>query len=123
MKKYDQLNNVEKGKLLFDLFPESIPEAIKFIQAIANIICNDPQELKNNWENSFFTVEFWHGLATDTKRRIEKNGNTLHTSGRRFADQLFDGYNALFTVHCLQQYAINEACTNKRFAQAIEMLF
>lgn len=123
MKTYKQLNNVEKGKLLFDLFPENIPAAIKFIEAIANTICNDPAELRNNWENQFFSVEFWHGLATDTKRCIEENDNTLHKSGRRFADQLFDGYNALFTVHCLQQYAINEACTNKRFAQAIEMLF
>ncbi|HUN01237.1 MAG TPA: hypothetical protein PLS00_00160 [Niabella sp.] len=123
MKPLDKLNNVEKGKLLFDLFPANIPKAIDFILAIAKMICNDPDNLKQQWENQFLTVEFWLRLATDTQQRIEKNGKSLHRSGSRFADQLFDGYNALFTVHCLGEYSVNEACTDKRFAKAIEMLF
>jgi len=123
MKPLDKLNNVEKGKLLFDLFPASIPKAIAFIQAVATMICNDPDNLKQQWENQFFSVELWLRLATNTKELIEKNGTSLHRSARRFADQLFDGYNALFTVHCLGQYSVNEACTDKRFAKAIEMLF
>lgn len=123
MKPLEQLNNVERAKLLFELFPAAIPASIECIKAIANTICNDPEDLKQKWEGQFFTAAFWIQLATDTKKSIEKNGQQLKKNSRRFSDQLFDGYNALFTVHCLQQYITLEECSDKAFAKAVEMLF
>lgn len=122
MKALDKLNNVERAKLLFELFPEEIPALIQCIKAIAETICNDPEKLKQNWNGQMLTADFWIELAKDTMQRIEKNGDVLLKSSRRFSDQLFDGYNALFSAHCLQQYSKQDEC-NGQFRNAVEMLF
>lgn len=123
MKRLQQLDNIAKGRLLYDLFPEAIPDAVRFIKTIADTICNDPGELKRNWKDNFFTVDFWTGLAKDAKEAIENNGTAIHQSSRRFSDQLFDGYAALFTVHCLHEYIKQEQCKNQSFRHAMPMLF
>mgnify|MGYP003575016516 CR=1 FL=1 len=123
MKPLSQFDNVAKGRLLYDLFPEAIPEAVSFIKTIADIICNDPDEFKRNWKDNFFTIDFWTGLAKEIKETIEDNGSTIHQSGRRFSEQLLDGYAAVFTVHCLQEYIKQEECKNYSFKHAIQMLF
>ncbi len=123
MKRLQQLDNIAKGRLLYDLFPEDIPEFVRFVKTIADIICNAPDELKRNWKDNFFTVDFWAGLAKDAKETIENNGASLYQSGGRFSDQLFDGYVALFTVHCLHEYIKQEQCKNQSFKHAVQMLF
>lgn len=123
MKRLQQLDNIAKGRLLYDLFPEAIPDAVCFIKTIADTICNDPEELKRNWKDNFFTLDFWAGLAKDAKETIEDNGATIYQSGRRFSDQLFDGYAAMFTVHCLQEYIKQEQCKDQSFKHAVQMLF
>ena len=42
MKPLNKLNNVEKGRLLFELFPEEMPQLIAFINDFTQSIINDP---------------------------------------------------------------------------------
>lgn len=48
MKPLINFNNAERAKLLFELFPDCIPGSIQYIKAIADTICNDPSDLKQN---------------------------------------------------------------------------
>lgn len=123
MKPLINLNNVERAKLLFELFPDCIPGSIQFIKAIADTISNNPSDLKQDWKENFVTTDFWIQLAKDTRQRIEKNGKELTKNSRRFSDQLFDGYNALFAVHCLKQFIKSKECISTSFANAVEMFF
>lgn len=122
MKQLEQLNNVERAKLLFELLPQQIPGFVHCMKAIAEIICNDPEKLKQQWDGQILTADFWIELAKDAKSRIEKNEKELLKNSRRFSDQLFDGYNALFAVHCLQEYCKQPEADNK-FNRAVELLF
>jgi hypothetical protein len=123
MKTLETLNNVERAKLLFELFPDAIPAFLDCAKVIASRILKDPDSLKEQWNGVLITAGFWIELAKDTSQRIDKYHARLQTSSRLFSEQLFDGYNALFSSHCLQQYAANETCTNKRFAQLVAVLF
>ena len=123
MKSLEQLNNVERAKLFFELFPENIPGIICCIKSIAGTICNDPADMKQKWKHQIFTAGFWIGLTADIRKRIDKYLQRLAKSSRLFSDQLFDGYNALFSVHCLQQYIKAEENSGKPVIKAIEMFF
>ena len=46
MKPLNKMNNVEKAKLLFELFPEEMPLLIAFIKEFTQSIINEPGKLK-----------------------------------------------------------------------------
>ena len=122
MKPLNNLNNVERAKLLFELFPDEMPGLMECIKVIAGTIISNPDKLKRQWNGQILTADFWLQLSTDASKRIEKNKKKLLKNSRRFSDQLFDGYNALFAVHCLQEYGKTDEC-NVPFKHAIVMLF
>src|SRR3546814_9723566 len=66
------------------------------------------------------TFEFWHDLVKDAERRIERYGNRLHKRARLFADQLFDGQNALFAQYCLELYVGIRKHENQAFTRSEE---
>lgn len=123
MKQLEALNNVERAKLLFDLFPKVIPGFLECTKTIIDKILKDPNSLTKEWTPGFITAGFWISLAKDTAERMDCYNKKLPTSPRLIADQLFDGYNALFSSHCLQQYAASETCPDEKFAQMVAALF
>ena len=123
MKQLELLNNVERAKLLFDLFPNAMPGFLKCTKLIADEILKDPDGLSKQWAGGFITAGFWITLAKHTSQQIEKCNTKLHSSSSLIADQLFDGYNSMFCSHCLQQYVADEVCTDKKFAQMVGVLF
>ncbi len=122
MKTIDQLFNVEKAKVMFDLFRNEIPEFLEYTEAIANKVVNDKEELLANWNNPFLSYHQWLQLAERVNGVIKKYGKNLTKSGNLFADQLFDGYLAIFSNHCLEQYGINKAQSPK-FKLAINLFY
>jgi len=125
MQPLNNLTHVEKAKLLFQFFPSEIPAFIVFEKWLAEKLILDKKTIEMEWgrENSPFTFPFWLSLAEDTVKRIEKNDTTLAQSSNRFADQLFDGYNAFFSIHCLNVFAKSQKCESKQFALAVELFF
>lgn len=123
MKPLVQLHNVERAKILFALFPEEIPAFLEFMKAVTDNLVRDPDQLKENWSNPFFDHRYWVELAIEAQRILDQYGHRLARRGRLFADQLFDGYRALYTAHCLQQYCIHAQPQDARFMQAVLVFF
>lgn len=123
MKPLHILNNVEKAKLLHDLFPDEIPAILEYVKSLSITIEEEKEMLNSKWDNQLFSFVFWLSLANDAKKKIDQYGKKLHKSSGLFADQLFDGYAALYLAHCLIQLTSQKEHENKKFVKAVELLF
>lgn len=120
MKPLENLINVEKAKLLHELFPQEIPALLEYTNNMCLTIQENEQLARSQWENGLLTFDTWLSFVEEARRKIEKYGKQLHTHSRLFADQLFDGYVALYMVHCMTIYTKH---SNPKFALAIDLLF
>lgn len=123
MQSLHNLNNVERAKLLFDLLPADIPAFIDFTKSLSERVKENPGALREKWQTPLLNVDMWVKLAYAVHDAIEKYGSKLSRSGRLFSDQLFDGYLALFSVHCLQQFVQHTELKEHRFKTAVELFF
>lgn len=123
MQTLNNLNNVQRAKLLFDLLPADTPAFIDFTKSLAERVKENPGALREKWETPLLNVDMWVKLAHTGYEAIEKYGIKLSKSGRLFSDQLFDGYLALFSVHCLQQFVQHAELKEPRFKTAVALLF
>ncbi len=123
MKPLNKMNNVEKGKLLFELFPEEMPSLIAFMKEFTLSIINDPGKMKAKAIDQIHTTEFWQGLTDNAKRKLDLYGNKLAKRSPLFSDQLFDGYNSIYAVYCLHEYIRSQNYTNRKFRLGVLLLF
>jgi len=123
MKPLDKMINVEKAKLLHELFPQEIPGLLEYVSSICLTIQEDEQLVRTQWDNGLLTAETWLSLAEEVSSKIERYGKKFHTHSRLFADQLFDGYTALYMVHCMGLYTKVRQHSNPKFALAIDLFF
>ena len=70
-----------------------------------------------------FGVEMWFELARETQKVMTKYSKDLRRSAPVFADQLFGGFMALFTVHALLQYTAQGKQADPKFKAAVELFF
>lgn len=117
------MSNVEKAKLLHELLPNEIPAFLRFVEGMCQTIREDEVNQRASRQEGFLSFDFWLQLIGQTEKTIEKYGLQLHKNSRLFADQLFDGYMALFLVHCLTVYTTARQHPNKRFIAAVDLLF
>jgi hypothetical protein len=122
MKTIEQLTNVEKAKIIFDLFKNEIPKFLEYTQAIADKVIKEQEALTANWSNPFLSYQQWLQLATTVNDTIGRKRNSLVKSARVFAEQLFEGYLAIFGNHCVEQYGLHKAQSPK-FAHAISLFY
>lgn len=123
MKSLEELINVEKGRLLHQLFPAEIPAFLQFVAAMSQTIEEEQERIKSQWDNGLFDFDFWLSLSREAAKKITRYSKRLHTNSRLFADQLFDGYAALYLSHCLIQYTQPRKHENEKFALAVQLLF
>ena len=123
MKPLSQLDNITRAKMLYELFPSEIPPFLEFMKAATENLLRDPDQIREKWNIPLFSVELWIRTATEINTAINKCGYKLSKSSRLFTDQLFDGYRALYSAHCLQQYVIHQTPENERFIQAVNLFF
>ncbi len=117
------MNNVEKGKLLFELFPEEMPLLIAFIKEFTKSMINDPDKLKAKPIDQIHTTDFRKGLIDDSKIKLDLYGNRLAKRSRLFGDQLFDGYNSIYACYCLHEYIRTDNYRNRKFRYGVLLLF
>lgn len=122
MKSVNQMNNVEKAKLLHQLLPDQMEAAIKTISEISTKIVDSEQELAEDWNNPILSLSMWVSLAKDNLTIIKKYDKQLIKSAAIFSDQLFDGYNAILSNHCIQQH-VNKASSSSEYKAAIALLY
>ena len=117
------LNNVQKARLLHSLLSEEIPGFLTYLKEMAETVINNQEELKKDWKDQMFGVDFWLELAEEARKRLAKYSKDLAKSAGVFSDQLFDGYNAIFTAHALNQYVLSDTEMDVKFKQAVTLLF
>lgn len=117
------LNNVQKARLLHSLLIQEIPEFLGYLNELIELVLNDKERITAEWKDQLFGVDFWFDLAEQVQRVMAKYAKELYKSSAVFADQLFDGYTAIFTAHALTQYVANSRNADPKFKPAVELLF
>jgi hypothetical protein len=123
MKPLNKQSNVEKAKLLFDLFPQEIPSFILFAKQITQAINDYPENLKNKAIDQIHTTEFWRNLASNANKKLDEYGDKLANRSRLFSVELFDDYNSIYACYCLHQYMISQKYKDRKFRTAVMLLF
>lgn len=123
MKPLDQLINVEKARLLHELFPQEIPALLTYTYNMCLTLLEDEKSLRTQWNNGFLTVDAWLSFVRAAKDKIDKYGNRLQTQSDLFADHLFEGFTAMYMVHCLTLYTTVQRHRNHKFVLAVDLLF
>jgi len=80
------------------------------------------QYIRGLWTDTLVTADFWFGLVERTEDIMQKMKSSLPKSQRIYSDQLYDGYNAIFSMHCLITFAGTPEC-GAQLRQAIHLLF
>jgi len=96
MKPLEQLINVEKARLLHELFPQEIPALLEFTNNMCLTIQEDEQVTREQWKNGLLTIEAWLSFVEEVRSKIDKYGKRLHTQSRLFADQCLMAYRIVF---------------------------
>jgi hypothetical protein len=117
------LNNVQKARLLHALLLQEIPALLEYTSEMCLYIVNHPEEVQAVWNNPIISFGFWVELSKDAHLKILKYGRNLERSSSLFADQLFDGYGAVFLAHCLTAYVEQGRHTDPKFKSAVELFF
>ncbi|MFP9097911.1 hypothetical protein ACLI09_02555 [Flavobacterium sp. RHBU_24] len=123
MKTLKQLTNVEKAGILHSWFPDEVPAFLETMKGICTAITENEEENRQKWQDGLFGFDFWKQLAAQAKKAIAQYGSKMPKNRRLFTDQLFDGYQAIFSVHCLTEYAKTRQLENRKFFLAVELLF
>lgn len=117
------MNNVAKARLLHNLLREEIPGFLRYLNELTETVLNDKEAIAKAWDNGFLNVEMWFELAERVQVIMAKYPKDLYRSSNVFADQLFDGYLAIFTRHALTSYVQLDKQTDPKFKPAVELLF
>ncbi|MEO6850893.1 MAG: hypothetical protein ABI166_09680 [Mucilaginibacter sp.] len=116
-------NNVQKAKLLHALFIHEMHGFLTYTQELSAFIKANPDEVRKVWKNQLFGIDFWFQLSEEADRNIKKYGKQLEKSSNLFADQLFDGYSALYLHHCLTTYTEQGKHSDPKFKIAVDLFF
>lgn len=122
MKPLERMTNTERAYLLAQLFPDRLQEMTNFIKKEAELFIANKDDVYQKWNEMIIDADFWYRLIANFERRYTKNGTRLHRNKQTFRDQLFDGYDALFSIHALIHYSEQAECPLK-LKQAIHLLF
>jgi len=123
MKALNKMDNLDRGELLGRLFPEQLESIQNFIGKECEYFLQNETAFRQGWPKAgFFTAEFWYRLVEEASKEIERNQDKLWKRPRWFADHFFDGYNSLFAVHCLIEYAETKEC-DPQLKEAIHLIF
>ncbi len=119
------MNNVDKGKLLATLFPEKVQGILDSLAAAYAFLNDNEETLRSSCDNTLLDFDFWMQLAGQAHDIRRQYGQRLAKSTSLFADQLFDGYIAIFTIDCIvrQAAALPPLPDNRRYALAVKVLF
>ena len=117
------LNNVQKARLLHSLLSSEIPQFLGYLGELTEKVLYDQERIAAEWKDQLFGVEMWFELASETQKVMAKYPKDLRRSAPVFADQLFGGFMALFTVNALLQYTAQDKHADPKFKPAVELLF
>lgn len=123
MKSIELLNNVQKARLLHDLFIQEIPQFLGYLHELTDGILNDKEKIIEQWQSPMLGAGFWFELAETVQTALIEKTTQLTKSRDVFAEELFSGYTAIYTVHGLMKYRAHDNSAHHKFKLAIQLLF
>ncbi|MCJ8208128.1 hypothetical protein MUY27_00315 [Mucilaginibacter sp. RS28] len=123
MKPLHELVNIEKARLLHELFPQEMPQFLEYTLSVSEYVQQDEEKLRQQWQVQFFTLEAWISLARNIESKIKKFSTQYQKSSKVFSEQLFDFPQAAFMTHCLGLYTSTQQLGNRKFTLAADLLF
>lgn len=119
------MNNVDKGRLLAVLFPEKVQAILDHIAGAYQFLSEHDDTLRGFWNNETVAFDFWYRQAHEVADIIRRHKKPLAKSSTLFAEQLFGGYHALFTIDCIvkQAEALPPLPENVRYGLCVKLLF
>jgi len=123
MKPLNKLTNIDKAKLLHELFPDQIPLILDNILAVCEDLQTNCEVYAAQWKPGFFTFENWLMLAEQAEKLIKKHRKDFQRSSKIFAEQLFNvyDYTFLFVNDRIGKYA--GVTEDEKLKLAIELLY
>lgn len=122
MKTLNQMYNIDRAYLIANLFPNELKTLTGFMKREAEYFQKNKEQIVRNWTEKHISAEFWYKLITDFEIAYHKNGARLYRNKKTFRDQLFDGYDALFSIQATIHFAEQPECITE-LKYAIYMLF
>ena len=123
MQPLNLMNNIAKARLLHNLLREESPEFLGYLNELTETVLNDQERIRAEWNNGMMPVDMWFELAGRIQAVMAKYPKDLYRSPNVFADQLFDGFLAIFTRQALSNYTRLDKQTDPKFKPAVELLF
>ena len=123
MQPLNMLTNVQKARLLHSLFLNEIPEFLGYLNELTKSILNDKQRIAEQWDSPMLGFGFWLELTEEVQRVVGEYPKELYKNSVVFAEQLFGGYNAIFTAYALTQYVALGKHIDPKFKIAVELFF
>jgi len=123
MKTLNKMTNVDKARLLHQWFPTQISSFVEFTEGMCKTIKQEEPLRRKKWTNGLISFDFWLHLVNNVQQAIQQYGSRLNVKSTLFADQLFDGYLAIYSAECLVQFANSIEADNKKFALAVNLFF
>lgn len=123
MKPLEHLTNIDKARLLHELFPHEMPALLTFTYNMCLTLLEDKAAVGSQWTGGPLTGDAWLSFIREVKDLIDKYDKRLQTRSELFADHLFEGFIALYMVHCLTLYTTVQKHPNQKFVLAVNLLF
>ena len=123
MKPLDKLSNIEKASLLHQLFPHEIPAFIEFVEGICEANIEQTEHNRRNWDDAIYTFDLWQSLSNNVLASITEHRTRIAKRHKLFASELFEGFDAMFMVHCMALYTQVRKHPTPSFVQAVNLLF
>lgn len=122
MKNLQQMNNLDRAYLLANLFPEELQGLTEFIKREADLFINNREEVYAQWTEKNIDADQWFRFIENFLNHYNRNGTRLYRNKKTFRDQLFDGYDSLFTLNAILYYTEQNECSSE-LKYATYMLF
>jgi hypothetical protein len=123
MKSLKIITYVERAKLLATLLPHEIEKYVNHLKQEAHELVKDQEPARQAWKGNFMlSFEGWVQMAQHVYNEITLKNKSIIRQPKQFADLLFFGARACYTVHHLSTYAETDDCPEP-MRLAIKLLF
>lgn len=123
MKTLKSLKNIQKAKLLHDLFTDEIPQFLEFLKQECETIEKEAEQIRAAWKQEFFSADLWISLSAQTLAAVRKNKTDFQKSSYLFSERLFDGFGTAFLAHKLNRYCETQCFSEPKFDVAVDLFF
>ncbi|SHN45568.1 hypothetical protein [Chitinophaga sp. CF418] len=126
MKALRNFSNEDKGTLLFNLFPDLMPELLQKLALHCQDIIERQEELSISWKfPDYIPFYYWLGLAYDVAILIEERHVRLENLVQEFAAGLFNERLYMFVADFIQRLSIAllDLWNYPQYNVAVKLLF